>query len=163
MEAAALISSIASTVLAVVAIWLSVTFYRLGNASSAEIQRATGQLQASTEQLEKAFGLIYRDMFTLVEKSVVGRGPAEALLGRDTATEDIVPDKPLRPALLEIVEEHGRPIAVAFLLESARQLGFEEDDAFIAILAMIKEGVLFKDEDTVGPTTLVQELPFDTA
>ena len=74
MEQVSIGASIVSVVLAIVAIWLSVTFYRLSNDASGEIKSASKDIGASVSRLEKVFDNLYSDTFTMM-KDTVGNPP----------------------------------------------------------------------------------------
>jgi hypothetical protein len=70
METISLISSIASLILAVGAIWLSITFYKMSSAASNATTEAAKGIGASVERLEKLFDKLYSDTFSMMRDTV---------------------------------------------------------------------------------------------
>jgi exonuclease VII large subunit len=64
------ISSIASLILAVGAIWLSVVFYKMSVAASNATTEAAKGIAASVERLEKLFDKLYSDTFSMMRDTV---------------------------------------------------------------------------------------------
>lgn len=64
------IASIASLVLAVLAIWLSVVLYRMSAAASRVTEEAAKDIAASVEKLEKLFEKLYADTFSIMKDTV---------------------------------------------------------------------------------------------
>jgi hypothetical protein len=65
-----LVASIASLALAVLAIWLSVVFYRMSTELSESTKEAAKGIGASVERLEKLFGNLYADTFSMMRDTV---------------------------------------------------------------------------------------------
>ncbi|UKA76450.1 hypothetical protein [Arthrobacter sp. FW306-07-I] len=65
-----LIASIASLVLAVVAIWLAVVFYRLSRDESESSAQNAQEISTSISRLEKVFDGLYSDTFTIMKDTV---------------------------------------------------------------------------------------------
>jgi vacuolar-type H+-ATPase subunit I/STV1 len=65
-----LTASIASLVLAVVAIWLSIFFYRMTSQLSESTKEAAKDIGASVERLEKLFDKLYSDTFSMMRDTV---------------------------------------------------------------------------------------------
>jgi len=63
-------ASIASLVLAVVAIWLSLAFYKLSNATAEKANEASKSIMSSVEKLEKIFDKLYSDTFSIMRDTV---------------------------------------------------------------------------------------------
>jgi len=59
-----LAASIASLTLAVIAIWLSISFYRQSSRASQATAEAARDVSASAERLEKLFDKLYSDTFS---------------------------------------------------------------------------------------------------
>jgi len=66
----AFIASIASLILAIGAIWLSVVFYRMSNEASKATTEAAKGIGASVERLEKLFDKLYSDTFSMMRDTV---------------------------------------------------------------------------------------------
>jgi len=66
----AFIASIASLILAVVAIWLSVFFFRLSDEASKATTGAAKGIAASVDRLEKLFDKLYSDTFSMMKDTV---------------------------------------------------------------------------------------------
>jgi uncharacterized membrane protein len=64
------VASVASLILAVGAIWLSVVFYRMSTAASNATTQAAGGIAASVERLEKLFDKLYSDTFSMMRDTV---------------------------------------------------------------------------------------------
>jgi exonuclease VII large subunit len=64
------IASIASLILAVGAIWLSVVFYRMSSEASKATTEAAKGIAASVERLEKLFDKLYSDTFSMMRDTV---------------------------------------------------------------------------------------------
>ncbi|WP_006786881.1 hypothetical protein [Thiorhodospira sibirica] len=70
MDLVSLIASIASLIVAVGAIWLSIVFYKMSsNASNAKNEAAKG-IDASVQRLEKLFDKLYSDTFSMMKDTV---------------------------------------------------------------------------------------------
>ncbi|MDS4025786.1 MAG: hypothetical protein RKO25_02155 [Candidatus Contendobacter sp.] len=65
-----LVSSIASLILAVGAIWLSIVFYRLSSQASQATTEAAKGIDASVQRLEKLFDKLYSDTFSMMRDTV---------------------------------------------------------------------------------------------
>ena len=59
-----LAASIASLTLAVIAIWLSVSFYRMSSRAAQSTTEAAKDVAVSVERLEKLFDKLYSDSFS---------------------------------------------------------------------------------------------------
>jgi len=66
----AFIASIASLILAIGAIWLSVVFYRMSDQASKATTEAAKDIAASVERLEKLFDKLYSDTFSMMRDTV---------------------------------------------------------------------------------------------
>lgn len=64
------VATIASLVLAIGAIWLSVIFYKMSNEASKETTKAAKDIQASVDRLEKIFDKLYSDTFSMMRDTV---------------------------------------------------------------------------------------------
>lgn len=69
-EAAALIASAASVIIAGFAIWLSVVFYRMTSELSESTREAARGIGASVDRLEKVFDRLYSDTFSMVKDTM---------------------------------------------------------------------------------------------
>lgn len=70
MDLVSLVASIASLIVAVGAIWLSIVFYKMSsNASNATNEAAKG-IDASVQRLEKLFDKLYSDTFSMMKDTV---------------------------------------------------------------------------------------------
>lgn len=63
-------ASIASLILAICAIWLSVVFYRMSSEASKATTEAAKGIAASVERLEKLFDKLYSDTFSMMRDTV---------------------------------------------------------------------------------------------
>jgi len=70
IDLASLTASIASLILAVVAIWLSVFFYRMSSQLSESTKEAAKGIGASVDRLEKLFDKLYADTFSMMKDTV---------------------------------------------------------------------------------------------
>jgi hypothetical protein len=70
MDALSLFSSIASLVMGGLAIWLSITFYKMSDKSSREIESSSSKINSNVEKLEKLFDKMYSDTFGMVKDTV---------------------------------------------------------------------------------------------
>lgn len=64
------IASIASLILAIGAIWLSVVFFRMSDSASKATTEAAKDIAASVERLEKLFDKLYSDTFSMMRDTV---------------------------------------------------------------------------------------------
>jgi oligoendopeptidase F len=69
-DVVSLIASVASLVLAVLAIWLSVVFYKMSAASSEQTKDAAKGIAANVDRLEKLFDRLYADTFSIMKDTV---------------------------------------------------------------------------------------------
>ncbi len=70
VELISFIASVASLILAVGAIWLSVVFYKMSVAASNATTEAAKGIGASVERLEKLFDKLYSDTFSMMRDTV---------------------------------------------------------------------------------------------
>lgn len=70
IELISLIASIASLILAVGAIWLSIVFFRMSNEASKATTEAAKGIDASVQRLEKLFDKLYSDTFSMMKDTV---------------------------------------------------------------------------------------------
>jgi hypothetical protein len=70
LETASIVSSMVSLVLGAYAIWLSIVFYRMSNASSERIRDSARDINASVEKLEELFRHLYSDTFSMMKDTV---------------------------------------------------------------------------------------------
>ena len=70
IELFSLISSIASLILAIGAIWLSIVFFKMSDAASKATTEAAKGIGASVERLEKLFDKLYSDTFSMMRDTV---------------------------------------------------------------------------------------------
>lgn len=70
IEAVSFTASLASLLLAVIAIWLSIVFYRMSTASAEQTKDAAKGIAANVERLEKLFDRLYADTFAMVKDTV---------------------------------------------------------------------------------------------
>jgi len=70
LELISLIASLSSLILAVIAIWLSITFYRMSSQIGEDIKDAAKGISANVERLEKLFDRLYSDTFSMVKDTV---------------------------------------------------------------------------------------------
>lgn len=64
------IASIASLILSIGAIWLSVVFFRMADTASKATTEAAKDIAASVERLEKLFDKLYSDTFSMMRDTV---------------------------------------------------------------------------------------------
>lgn len=70
IETISLIASLASLILAIVAIWLSFKFFEKSSEASEKTIEASKGISASVERLEKLFDKLYSDTFTMMKDTV---------------------------------------------------------------------------------------------
>jgi len=70
MDALNLFSAAMSTVLAVVALWLSVVFYRMSSEQAARSTKNADEMAGSIKRLEVLFDRLYSDTFSMVRDTV---------------------------------------------------------------------------------------------
>ena len=70
IELISLIASIASLILAIGAIWLSIVFFRMSNEASKATTEAAKGIDASVQRLEKLFDKLYSDTFSMMKDTV---------------------------------------------------------------------------------------------
>lgn len=70
IELVAFIASIASLILAIGAIWLSIVFFRMSNEASKATTEAAKGIDASVQRLEKLFDKLYSDTFSMMKETV---------------------------------------------------------------------------------------------
>lgn len=64
------LSNITSLILAVLAIVLSILFYKMSNTASSNLKDAAKEIAANVERLEKLFDRLYADTFSMVKDTV---------------------------------------------------------------------------------------------
>lgn len=69
-EIISFIASIASLLLAVGAIWLSIVFFKMSNEAAKETTKAASEIQSNVERLEKLFDKLYSDTFSMMKDTV---------------------------------------------------------------------------------------------
>jgi uncharacterized protein YoxC len=70
IEIASLIASFMSVALAILAIWLSVVFYKMSSQLSESTKEAAKGIAANVERLEKLFDKLYSDTFSIMKDTV---------------------------------------------------------------------------------------------
>ncbi len=70
LSSVSLVSSIASLVLALIAIWLSFIFYRMSSQASDSANKASSEIHESVTKLEGLFNRLYSDTFTMMKDTV---------------------------------------------------------------------------------------------
>ncbi|MGE7795263.1 hypothetical protein [Lysinibacillus fusiformis] len=70
VDVVSIFSGAASLVMAVLAIWLSITFYKMSDASAKEMKDSTNKIDSNVAKLEKMFDTMYADTFTMVKDTV---------------------------------------------------------------------------------------------
>jgi exonuclease VII large subunit len=86
------IASIASLILAIGAIWLSVVFYKMSMAASSATTEAAKGIASSVERLEKLFDKLYSDTFSMMRDTV------SDMRKHIWPAEDTEPDKTIEEA-----------------------------------------------------------------
>lgn len=71
LDVLSLFAGISSLVVGGLAIWLSVVFYRMSEASSKEVQQSATNINNNVEKLEKMFDTMYSDTFSMVKDNVI--------------------------------------------------------------------------------------------
>lgn len=70
MDITSFATSIASLVFAIMAIWLSIYFFKMSSSASNEIKRASDDISSSVNKLEELFNKMYSDTFTMLKDTV---------------------------------------------------------------------------------------------
>jgi len=70
IELLALVASIASLILAIGAIWLSIVFFNMSNKASQATTKASEGIDASIQRLENLFDKLYSDTFSMMKDTV---------------------------------------------------------------------------------------------
>lgn len=70
VDVMSIFSGAASLIVSVFAIWLSITFYKMSDASTKEMKGATEKINSNVEKLEKMFDTMYADTFNMVKETV---------------------------------------------------------------------------------------------
>lgn len=70
VDVVSLIASITSLILGVLAIWLSITFYKMSAKESKNAENASAQMKSSVDRLEKLFDKLYSDTFSMMKDTV---------------------------------------------------------------------------------------------
>jgi len=70
MDIVSLVASIVSVSIAIFAVWLSVTFYRMSENSAKDIKESSKAIGSSVERLEKIFDKLYTDTFSMMRETV---------------------------------------------------------------------------------------------
>lgn len=97
-----LIASIASLVLAVIAIWLSITFFRLSSKLLENTTEATRGIESSVDRLEKLFDHLYADTFSMMRDTVSDM--RRHIWPTDTPEKDRITEKADRKADMKVQE-----------------------------------------------------------
>ncbi len=66
-----LFASAISIVLGIIAIWLSIVFYKMSDKSSDNVRLSTEKIDSNVSKLEKIFDTMYSDTFNMVKDNVV--------------------------------------------------------------------------------------------
>lgn len=70
MEIISLIASICSIIIAVFAVWLSVTFYKMTTRTSESIKEASRSIASGVQRVERLFNRLYSDTFSIMKDTV---------------------------------------------------------------------------------------------
>jgi hypothetical protein len=66
------ITSVASLILAVISIWISFVFYKMGSSASENTVKNSQEMHESVTKMEKLFNTMYSDTFTMMRETVTG-------------------------------------------------------------------------------------------
>ena len=94
-DGVALVASIASLALAIIAIWLSFKFFKLSNETSEKAKESSMSVMYSVKELEKIYGLLRTESFSLVRETVNyawAREPSKIDSERAAKTEERIND-----------------------------------------------------------------------
>lgn len=144
LNAVGLIASIASLALAIIAIWLSIVFYRLSRDESERSARNANEIGQSVSRLEKVFDGLYSDTFAMMKETVTDMRRHIWREPENSAGER--PEEQAEDAFLKKVDER--------LDELATQLGITTDKATKlkeGLEPVVRESVEFADD---SPATL---------
>jgi hypothetical protein len=100
-EVVSLVASATSIVLGVLAIWLSIVFYRLSADAAVRANKASDAMAANLDRLEKLFNSMYADTFGIMRETV---GYMQRQLWPDTTGDNASEDRPLAIADVRMVE-----------------------------------------------------------
>lgn len=97
-----LVASIASLILAVIAIWLSITFFKLSSRLLESTTEATRGIGSSVDRLEKLFDHLYADTFSMMRDTVSDM--RKHIWPTDTPEKDRVTEEADRKADMKVQE-----------------------------------------------------------
>jgi len=92
IEVISFISSIASLILALLSIWLSIKFYKMSTEASNKTNEAAKDIDASVKRLETLFEKIYSDTFGMM-KDTYSDMRKHMFKNEETKTGGVKPDK----------------------------------------------------------------------
>lgn len=91
LEIVAIIAALMSVGIGVLAIWLSIVFYRMSMQASEKTKEASRDISAGVQRLEKLFDTLYADTFSMVRDTVTDmrkqiwpEKPAEEKISKET-------------------------------------------------------------------------------
>jgi len=70
MEIASLVASVVSVIIALLAIYLSVTFYKMSTRISQDVKEKTDEIETSVDKLETISNMLYRDILSIMKETV---------------------------------------------------------------------------------------------
>jgi hypothetical protein len=136
MDTINLFAASVTLVLGVTAIVLSIVFYRMSNVQAERAAESASQIRSSVDRLEKLFGSLYSDTFSMMRETVtdmrqhVWRSPVEenSLKDNDAVQKEV---SKLKGELLASIGEvsHSLGVTDANVQELRRRLGPEVDEA----------------------------------
>lgn len=100
---ASIISIIVSIVLGVLAIWLSITFYRMSTQQSERIGESAKIINSGVERLEKLFDKLYTDTFSMTKETVEAMRHRALSINVEEQKASI-PQEPIRGTPVEFLE-----------------------------------------------------------
>jgi uncharacterized protein len=89
------IASVASLILAIISIWISYIFYKMGNSASENAAKNSQEMHESVTKMEKLFNTMYNDTFNMMRETVTNMQKHiwPEKLSDATATNEIVQEK----------------------------------------------------------------------
>jgi hypothetical protein len=87
VDAFNLISAVVSSVLAVVALYLAIVFFRMSSSEAERSQRSADEISASVKRLEALFSSLYADTFSMMRETVANIAQEEIVRSMSSIME----------------------------------------------------------------------------
>lgn len=149
MDIVAFIASLSSIILAILAITLSIVFYKWSDTSNKEIQKVAQVIDGNTKKIENLFDKLYTDTFGLMKSNVEAMqnkvynipSSSDSNLDRKDYLEEIV------FSILQKNKKESREKLVNIILSTQKEKDYKESEILAALENLESRDKLLKVKD----------------